>query len=84
MPRLCGTIRPAAIGLWSRRNFLDQYVVFTTSGSTGAPALLVQDRRAVAVMTYLSNVRALGALTAGLLAHVIPGQAAVFANCGPS
>jgi phenylacetate-CoA ligase len=81
MPRLCGTIRTAAKCSWSRRNFLDRYVVFTASGSTGVPALLVQDRRAVALMTYLSNVRALGALTAGLLAHV-PGQAAVIADGG--
>jgi phenylacetate-CoA ligase len=67
------------------RDFLDQYVVFTTSGSTGVPALLVQDARAVAVMTGLTYVRALGALTPRLLARMltrVPRQAAVFASGG--
>jgi phenylacetate-CoA ligase len=67
------------------RDFLGRYVVFTTSGSTGVPALLVQDRRAIAVMTGLSYVRALGALTPGLLARMLtrhPRQAAVFASGG--
>jgi hypothetical protein len=41
------------------RDFLGRYVVFTTSGSTGVPALLMQDRRAIAVITGLSYVRAL-------------------------
>jgi phenylacetate-coenzyme A ligase PaaK-like adenylate-forming protein len=66
-------------------DFLDRYVVFTTSGSTGVPALLVQDRRAVAVMTGLTYVRALGALSPGLLARTLtraPRQAAVFASGG--
>ena len=67
------------------RDFLGRYMVFTTSGSTGVPALLVQDRRAVAVMTGLAYVRALGALTPGLLARTltrVPRQAAVFASGG--
>jgi phenylacetate-CoA ligase len=67
------------------RDFLRRYVVFTTSGSTGVPALLVQDRRAVAVMTGLSYVRALGVLTPRLLARMVtrqPRQAAVFATGG--
>jgi hypothetical protein len=67
------------------KDFLGRYVVFTTSGSTGVPALLVQDRRAVAVMTGLSYVRALGALTPRLLARMLtrqPRQAAVFATGG--
>jgi phenylacetate-CoA ligase len=67
------------------RDFLGRYVVFTTSGSTGVPALLVQDRRAIAVMTGLSYVRAVGALTPGLLARMLtrqPRQAAVFASGG--
>ena len=67
------------------RDFLGRYVVFTTSGSTGVPALLVQDRRAVAVMTGLAYVRALGALTPWLLARMltrVPRQAAVFASGG--
>jgi phenylacetate-coenzyme A ligase PaaK-like adenylate-forming protein len=67
------------------RDFLSQYVVFTTSGSTGVPALIVQDRRGVAVMTGVSYVRALGALTPRLLARMLtrqPRQAAVFASGG--
>jgi len=67
------------------RDFLGRYVVFTTSGSTGVPALLVQDRRAVAVMTGLIYVRALGAISPGLLARMltrVPRQAAVFASGG--
>jgi hypothetical protein len=31
------------------RDFLDRYVVITTSGSTGVPALLVEDRRTYGV-----------------------------------
>lgn len=49
------------------RDFLGQYMVFTTSGSTGVRALLMQDRRAIAVMTGLTSVCALGALTPRLL-----------------
>jgi phenylacetate-CoA ligase len=67
------------------RDFLDRYVIFTTSGSTGVPALLVEDQRAVAVMTGLSYVRALSALSPGLLARMLtraPRQAAVFASGG--
>ena len=67
------------------RDFLDRYVVFTTSGSTGVPALLVQDARAVAVMTGLTYMRALGALTPRFLARMltrVPRQAAVFASGG--
>ncbi len=67
------------------RDFLGRYVVFTTSGSTGIPALLVQDARAVAVMTGLAYVRALGALTPWLAARMltrVPRQAAVFATGG--
>src|SRR5689334_9407104 len=43
-------------------DLLGRYVVFTTSGSTGVPTLLVQDHRAVAVMTGLAYAR-----TGGLL-----------------
>jgi hypothetical protein len=49
------------------------------------PALLVEDQRAVAVMTGLSYVRALSALSPGLLARMLtraPRQAAVFATGG--
>lgn len=38
-------------------DFLGRYVVFTTSGSTGEPTLLVQDRRALAVMNGLAYGR---------------------------
>ena len=48
------------------RDFLGRYVVFTTSGSTGVPALLVQDQRAVAVMTGLTYARSLSALARSL------------------
>ena len=67
------------------RDFLDRYVIFTTSGSTGVPALLVEEQRAVAVMTGLSYVRALSALSPRLLARMLtraPRQAAVFASGG--
>lgn len=67
------------------RDFLGRYVVFTTSGSTGVPALLVQDSRAVAVMTGLAYVRALNALTPKLMAQTLtraPRMAAVFAQGG--
>lgn len=39
------------------RDFLGRYVIFTTSGSTGTPALPVQDPRAIAVMTGLAYGR---------------------------
>ena len=48
-------------------DFLGRYVVVTTSGSTGVPALLVQDRRAIAVMTGLAYVRTGGLLTPRLV-----------------
>ena len=66
-------------------DFLDRYVVFTTSGSTGVPALLVQDRRALAVMNGLAIVRSAGWLTPRVLARVLARgarQAAVFATGG--
>jgi phenylacetate-coenzyme A ligase PaaK-like adenylate-forming protein len=66
-------------------DFLGRYVVFTTSGSTGVPALLVQDARSIAVMTGLSYVRSASFLTPGLLARMVRRgvrQAAVFATGG--
>ena len=66
-------------------DFLGRYVVFTTSGSTGVPTLLVQDRRAVAVMTGLAYVRTGGLLTPRLVARLLlrgGRQAAVFATGG--
>jgi hypothetical protein len=49
------------------RDFLGQYVVFTTSGSTAEPALLVEDHRAVAVMFGLTYARSAGVLPFQLL-----------------
>ncbi len=43
--------------------FRDQYLVFTTSGSTGTPAILVQDNHAQVVMTGLTYVRGLGTVS---------------------
>jgi phenylacetate-CoA ligase len=69
----------------SHQYSLDRYVVFTTSGSTGVPALLVQDHRAVAVMTGLAYIRGLSALSPKLAAKLLtrpPRVAAVFAQGG--
>lgn len=44
-------------------SFLDRYLVITTSGSNGAPAILIQDTPAQAVMTGLTYVRGLGMIT---------------------
>lgn len=41
-------------------SFLDRYLVFTTSGSSGTPAILIQDARAQAIMTGLTYIRGLG------------------------
>lgn len=43
--------------------FLDRYAIFTTSGSTGTPAILVQDNATQAVMTGLTYVRGLGTVS---------------------
>lgn len=67
------------------RDFLGEYVVFTTSGSTAEPALLVQDRRALAVMFGLTYARSAGVLPHALLLRVLrrgAKQAAVFATGG--
>lgn len=67
------------------KDFLGQYVVFTTSGSTAEPALLVQDRRAVAVMAGLAYARSAGVLSRRLLLRLLARggrQAAVFARGG--
>ncbi|MBI3969411.1 MAG: AMP-binding protein [Chloroflexi bacterium] len=66
-------------------DFLDRYVVFTTSGSTGEPALLVQDRRALAVMTGLASSRGLALVSASVVWRTLRGggrQASVFATGG--
>ena len=67
------------------RDFLCRYVVFTTSGSTAEPAVLVQDRRAMAVMNGLAYGRSAGVLPRGLLPRILSRgirQAAVFAGQG--
>jgi phenylacetate-coenzyme A ligase PaaK-like adenylate-forming protein len=72
---------PANIGA----DFLGRYVVCTTSGSTGVPALLVQDARSIAVMTGLSYIRSAPFLTPALAGRVLlrgARQAAVFATGG--
>ena len=52
-------------------DFDGRYVVFTTSGSTGVPTLLVQDRRALAVMNGLAFVRSAGWLTPRVLVRML-------------
>ena len=67
------------------KDFLDQYVVFTTSGSTAEPALLVQDPRSIAVMMGLAYARSAGVLPLRLLPRILARgarQAAVFAQGG--
>jgi phenylacetate-coenzyme A ligase PaaK-like adenylate-forming protein len=43
--------------------FLNQYLIFTTSGSSGTPGILIQDTPAQAVMTGLTYVRGLGTVS---------------------
>jgi len=66
-------------------DLLDRYVVFTTSGSTAEPALLVQDRRSIAVMMGLAYGRSAGVLPLRMLPRILARgarQAAVFARGG--
>lgn len=44
---------PSLVG----HEYLDRYMVWTTSGTTGTPAILVHDRGSLAVMTALSVAR---------------------------
>lgn len=72
---------PGTIGA----DFLGRYVVFTTSGSTAEPAILVQDKRAMAVMNGLAYGRSAGVLPLKLLPRMLSRgirQAAVFAGQG--
>ncbi len=67
------------------KDFLGQYVVFTTSGSTAEPALLVQDQRSIAVMMGLAYARSAGVLPWRLLPRILARgarQAAIFAEGG--
>jgi phenylacetate-coenzyme A ligase PaaK-like adenylate-forming protein len=65
-------------------DFLGRYVVFTTSGSTGEPTLLVQDARALAVMNGLAYGRPPYISRRVLLRMLAKGirGAAVFASGG--
>ena len=67
------------------RDYLGRYVAFTTSGSTAEPAMLVQDRDALAVMFGLTYARSAGVLPLRLLSRIVARgarQAAVFAAGG--
>jgi hypothetical protein len=46
---------PARLG----QLYHNRYLIFTTSGTTGVPALLVQDQRVLAVNTGVGYVRGL-------------------------
>ena len=68
------------------KRFLGRYTIWTTSGSTGTPALLVQDEHALTVMTALVWARAVpawisSAEVAGFLSRGVRG-ALVFATGG--
>jgi acyl-coenzyme A synthetase/AMP-(fatty) acid ligase len=41
------------------RDYLDRYVVCTTSGSTGTPAIVLHDQQALTVYNVLGYVRSL-------------------------
>jgi phenylacetate-coenzyme A ligase PaaK-like adenylate-forming protein len=66
-------------------SFLHQYLIFTTSGSSGSPAILIQDVPAQAVMTGLTYIRGLSMVSAREYWQVIQKggrQAALFATGG--
>ena len=66
-------------------SFLQQYVIFTTSGSSGSPAILLQDAPALAVMTGLTYIRGLGMVSPHEYWQVFRKggrQAALFATAG--
>ncbi|HLO15065.1 MAG TPA: hypothetical protein VK206_09560 [Anaerolineales bacterium] len=66
-------------------SFLHQYLIFTTSGSSGSPAILIQDAPAQAVMTGLTYIRGLGMVSAREYWQVIQKggrQVALFATGG--
>ena len=67
------------------RDYQGRYVVFTTSGSTAEPAMLVQDRDALAVMFGVTYARSAGVLPLRLLSRIVARgsrQAAVYATGG--
>jgi phenylacetate-coenzyme A ligase PaaK-like adenylate-forming protein len=66
-------------------SFLSRYLVFTTSGSSGMPAILIQDALAQAVMTGLTYVRGLSMVSPREYWQVFRKggrQAALFATGG--
>jgi phenylacetate-coenzyme A ligase PaaK-like adenylate-forming protein len=67
-------------------DYLDKYLVCTTSGSSGTPAILVLDRRELAVMNGLGYARALSSLLSRRILWAIlrtgGRSAAVFATGG--
>lgn len=74
---------PSLIG----HDYLDRYVVCTTSGSTGIPALLVHDHSALVVYNVLGYIRSLPVVLASLrnLGALLRGKgrmAAVFVTGG--
>jgi phenylacetate-CoA ligase len=67
------------------QSFLHQYLIFTTSGSSGSPAILIQDAPAQAVMTGLTYIRGLGMVSPHEYWQVFRKggrQAALFATGG--
>ena len=67
------------------RDYQGRYVVFITSGSTAEPAMLVQDRDALAVMFGVTYARSAGVLPLRLLSRIVARgsrQAAVYATGG--
>jgi phenylacetate-CoA ligase len=74
---------PSLIG----HDYLDRYVVCTTSGSTGIPAILVHDHRALAVYNVLGYIRSLPVFLSSLrnIGALIRGKgrlAAIFVSGG--
>lgn len=65
--------------------FQGRYVIFTTSGSSGTPAILIQDEAAQAVINGLTYVRGLGSVSLSQYWQVFQKggrQAALFATGG--
>ncbi|MGZ6367309.1 MAG: phenylacetate--CoA ligase family protein [Ktedonobacteraceae bacterium] len=74
---------PSLIG----HDYLDRYVICTTSGSTGIPAILVHDHRALAVYNVLGYIRSLPVFLSslrniGALLHGKGRLAAIFVTGG--
>jgi phenylacetate-coenzyme A ligase PaaK-like adenylate-forming protein len=74
---------PALIG----HDYLDRYVVCTTSGSTGTPAILLHDHRALKVYNVLGYIRSLPTLFLSLrnIGALLKGKgrlAAIFVTGG--